>query len=151
MRLAKRNIVGTLKNVADHHGIALATVREWRGLGMPGRRGRWDLDEIEAWQQARTDSVPIAGLDEAMARAKLAHEEAKAKRAQINLEREQGKLMETIEHRRVVREQARWFVGVMERATSELIVELAELVTDHTEARRRMERWFGAVRKEAAK
>lgn len=47
-------IVRTLADVARFFGVRLQTVKgDWRGNGMPGQAGAWDLREIVAWRNER--------------------------------------------------------------------------------------------------
>ena len=146
-------IVATLKAVATHYGVALDTVREWRKLGMPGRKGRWSVEAIDEWreQRAQQQHVPTSTLDEAMARAKLAREVARAKREQRADAREAGEVIDVSEHERIVGDLIRWFVAMMEAAPSAIVIELAGLLRNRTEARKVIEAFFRRVRTEAVK
>jgi hypothetical protein len=47
-------VVSSLREVAEFFDLALSTVKgEWRGAGMPGEPGKWNLKEILAWREAR--------------------------------------------------------------------------------------------------
>jgi len=58
-----RQTVRTQAEIANHFGVADRTVAYWRGRGMPGEPGDYDLDEIEAWREreglARVDANSV--------------------------------------------------------------------------------------------
>jgi len=153
----RRRIVGTQREVAKSFRVSGETVRDWRKLGMPGRKGRWDLDEIAAWRDARREagsSMP-AGLAHQYRQAKLAREinaakreAARAEREQIELRRLKGDLIERAVHERELLARTRWFVGVMERAPSELAIRL--MGRKPAEAKRIVQAYFDDLRRQAA-
>lgn len=51
--------VATLREVAKAFGVSLHTVKkDWRGGGMPGTNGNWDLGEISEWRQLAQRFAP---------------------------------------------------------------------------------------------
>ena len=50
---AKRWRVKTLAEVAAFFGVSPETVRHWRGAGLPGKAGCWELSAIVRWRVAR--------------------------------------------------------------------------------------------------
>lgn len=51
--------VATLREVAKEFGVSLHTVKkDWRGGGMPGTNGNWDLGEISEWRQLAQRFAP---------------------------------------------------------------------------------------------
>ncbi|HWA99296.1 MAG TPA: hypothetical protein VG713_12425, partial [Pirellulales bacterium] len=47
-------VVRSLREVAEFFDVSPGTVRsDWRGSGMPGRNGAWDLREILRWRDSR--------------------------------------------------------------------------------------------------
>lgn len=59
----QRQTVRTQAEIANHFGVADRTVAYWRGRGMPGEPGDYDLDEIAAWRDreglARVDANSV--------------------------------------------------------------------------------------------
>ncbi|HEY2838961.1 MAG TPA: hypothetical protein VGJ26_07425 [Pirellulales bacterium] len=67
MRTGFCGVVRTYREVATTFGVAINTVKkEWRGSGMPGKPGKWDLAEIANWKAMReknpTHPLELSGL-----------------------------------------------------------------------------------------
>lgn len=117
----RRNIVGSLQEVAKARGISYHIVREWRRIGMPGKRGRWDLDAIDEWWRGRDEKpAAVMDLDEALAKAKLAYEIARANREKRKNDHEAGVLVERVTTEQEQLKLIKTFVGILERAAMEL-------------------------------
>ena len=96
-----------------------------------------------------------AGLAHQYRQAKLAREinaakreAARAEREQIELRRLKGDLIERAVHERELLARTRWFVGVMERAPSELAIRL--MGRKPAEAKRIVQAYFDDLRRQAA-
>jgi transposase len=96
-------IVSRQTDVAEHFGVSVDTVGDWRKLGMPGRRGRWDLQAIKAWRDDRKASSNKAPVEiaEQLGRARLKREvnaaereASRARREAIELQRVEGSLVD---------------------------------------------------------
>ena len=124
--VANRNrwLVGTLEEVGEFFGRSIETVKGWRSVGMPGRKGRWDLAAISRWLIGRRGGGPgeaskLAGGD-AMAQAKLAREIARAKREQILLRQLEGTLIDRDEAEGLRLKLCQSLAGVLDRMETEL-------------------------------
>lgn len=49
----KTGVVSRQADVAKHFGVSTKTVQNWQEAGMPFSRGRYDLDAIAEWREAR--------------------------------------------------------------------------------------------------
>jgi hypothetical protein len=54
-------VVDTLRKVAEHYRVKPQTVTEWKKVGMPGRKGAWDLDQIDRWRVLRQSNMDRSG------------------------------------------------------------------------------------------
>lgn len=94
------NIVATLAEVAEHFGVQPNAVARWRQQGCPGERGRYDLDEIEAWKRTRpkdhrSPSGSDKDLKEQLLEHKVRHEAARADIEERKNELQRGQYVET--------------------------------------------------------
>lgn len=48
-------LVTTLRDVAEFFGVHEATVKSWRGEGLPGVEGQYDLGEMTRWRVAKAE------------------------------------------------------------------------------------------------
>ena len=67
-------IVRSMRKVAAHYGVADSTVyKDWKSSGMPGVKGRYDLDAIDAWRATRNTSKDRTGTLTASGRTAVAN------------------------------------------------------------------------------
>lgn len=83
--------VGTLTEVGQFFGVTIDAVNRWRGQGMPGRLGRWDLGAIAKWQ--RTKRRDDAGGDE-MRAVDLQMKRLAVESKELELRRERGLIVD---------------------------------------------------------
>lgn len=74
-----RQIARTLGEIARHFEVAERTVAYWRGRGMPGSPGAYDLEEIAAWREREG----LTRSDEDSERSQLLRIEAQTKQAKL--------------------------------------------------------------------
>ena len=87
-RAAKQSFrVATLLEVGEFFGVGIDAVNRWRGQGMPGRLGRWDLGAIARWDRAKRRDG--GGSDE-MRAADLRLKQLTVESREFELQRERG-------------------------------------------------------------
>lgn len=86
----------TLGEVAEFFGMQLQTVKEWRTgpQPMPGEEGKWPLNEIVQWREAKMRPGLRSEQDEKRQAAEVRLKEIQARRAELKYRKEQGELVE---------------------------------------------------------
>ncbi len=149
-------VLTTLKQLAAYLELSYShTAHLAKQYNMPGQRGHYDLNEIDAWRERhklrRKRSVVASPEDDLVeARRKLAvakREEARAIREQHAAEREQGKLIDRVEAQKREEQIIDWAVSVMELAEAELPEQLTGKTTGAI--RDCMREWFSEQRRKS--
>lgn len=137
-RARPRRIVRTQAEVAVACGVNVQTVKQWRGRGLPGKSGQWDLDAIDSWleehqlgQHRPTEPAVEPAPEGAVSRAEAERRRAvaDAERAELRVRRERGELIEV---HRVVREyqhHATHARALMQQMPNRLLADLPETAT----------------------
>lgn len=126
----------TLSEVAEFFGLAVQTVKQWRieSPPMPGGEGRWPLQEIVRWREAKLKSSDIkaAKLKQDFERGEI---DLESKR--MELIKEKGELVEVADVERWAaiaitesRERIMALPGMISGSVSQ---ELREMVREETE------------------
>lgn len=90
----------TLREIASELGVGFSTLRSWhRKHGMPGGRGKWDLDAIRAWMASRPDArystkrVPSKREQSELQRETARWRRARADKTELEVRQLRGELV----------------------------------------------------------
>lgn len=89
----ERWLLPTLADVAQLLGVHEQTVKNWRGEGLPGEEGRWDMRAIIQWRIAKAEKRGLSIGDES--ERALLREKTKLdiERKRLELDEKAGKLV----------------------------------------------------------
>lgn len=114
-RMQCKHIAKTQARIAQHFGVTTRYIRDWQQDGMPGKRGSWDLLDIEVWRRKRRtqrdpDVVPEGTIPKG---AKERREHYQAERERLKYETETGKLIPIAQHEQALVQRSGWFVSIL--------------------------------------
>lgn len=116
-------IVGSTSKVAAHFGVGRNTVSEsWRGRGMPGADGVYDVREIGRWLAKRLQGTGTGDSNGKMSEAERLKLEAlrnKVELERIKIDERLGKLVDAQAAQLAQEQQAAAFVGLFDRLPAE--------------------------------
>lgn len=144
----QRYVLGTREQVAEWFGVSIQAVNKWSENGMPGRRGRYDLEQIARWRTARLAKLRVRGRANDYERHKAERLRWQARRERNTVRQQELALYARADVQQFVAGTIAATIAALERVPTELVDTLERVPRD--ERRERAEDWVAQVRDELA-